>query len=103
METPNTFVTIYNVWRLDKYPTTFVIMFGNYETGWGCEYEDLKRVWGVAIRNSKSNRVGDVTLLKNGKLIRGVNNANMPILIKKHNDPNRHGNYECTYTKYDGN
>jgi hypothetical protein len=70
----------------------YIILFGNMEHAWTCNKDDLQGLWGKAIRNSKTISYGDVSLLHNGKLVRSVHNANIPILRKIE--------YKCIYKKY---
>ena len=83
----------------------YSILFGNVYWGYHIypcenEIEILKELWNKSIHMSQSKRIGDVTLFYNCKLIRAVNNAQTPILRKKHNDPNRYDVWECSYNKY---
>ena len=74
----------------------YVIIFGNLENGYGCKTEELKEVWTTAIRNSKTKAFGDISLYRNGKLIRAIHNANVPILYRR-----RDGyNYVCRKFNY---
>ena len=92
--------TIFNIYQIvDKHPEelpTYCILFGNREEGWCMEKDELIHFWNKAIRCSKSIHYGDVTLFKNGKLIRAVHNARERIL-------NKNITYPCFYNVYDEN
>lgn len=94
---------IYNVYRIDdkkKALLEYVIMYGNQEHGITCNADELKKVWNRAIHNSKTKTYGDVALFRYGKLIRGIRNAQTPILEKKHNIPKYYDVWEYKCTKY---
>ena len=86
---------VYFVYQIDS-PFNykeFIVMFGNKEHGFTCDREDLVELWARCIRWSKYNSFGDVTLLRNGKLIRGMRNAEVRIL-------NKDNDYNYVVTKY---
>jgi len=95
-------ITISFVYQVDKtkLDVEYVIMFGNMESGWGCTAKELKEVWKKALKCSMSISYGDITLLRKGKLIRGVQNIQTPILQKRHNNPKYYDIHECKYNKY---
>lgn len=88
--------TIYNVYQVNKsshHYKDYFILFGNSDIGWNVTKEELKEYWIKAVKASKSTRVGDVTLMYKGRLIRAVNNFEVRLLDKTNK-------YKCSYNKY---
>lgn len=80
-------VIINNVYRIPEdspFNKGYKVIFGNAYYGYWCKDEkDLPLMWKRAIHQSRGYRFpGDVSLSKDGKLIRGMNNANVRILEK---------------------
>lgn len=93
-----------NVYKLidEKTSIGYTIVFGNLYWGYHIpeDKKSLKRLWSICIHLSKAKYYGDITLFYNCKLIRSINNANVPIRMKPHNDPNRFDIYPYSCNKY---
>lgn len=80
----------------------YTIVFGNLN--WGYHISDDKelliKLWKYCIHLSQAKFYGDITLFYNCKLIRGINNANISILMKPHGDPERYDIKPYVCNKY---
>ena len=75
-----------------EHSNEYIILFGNSEFGWAVVKDELKKYWGIAIRNGQHQRVGDITLIFNGNWIRAGHNLEKKIT-------NKNTQYPCFYRK----
>jgi hypothetical protein len=76
-------IVIQNAYAMpDKY-IGYAVKFGNAYYGYFTKNPNkVCKMWAMDIRQSQGKYPGDVTLFKNGKLIRGLNNGHTKILDK---------------------
>ncbi len=90
----NQFNHISDTYNEDLSKYEYAVRFGNAYWGWGCNKDQLKKLWAHCIRLSRSQYPGDVSLFYKGQLIRSMWNGEIKILNKEHR-------YPYTVNKYD--
>jgi hypothetical protein len=87
-------IVLNNAYNLSDVYQGWTVKFGNAYYGYYTENpKSVCKMWAMAIRQSQGKYPGDVSLFKNGKIIRGMANGNAKILDKDIR-------YRYTVTKY---